>query len=150
MRYVLIAISLFIFTQISAETVTECVNRHPNADIVLFSKGLAKEGSDLDFGIERIAIYTADLRIYIKKAETHEEIVRYIDDAVELGDRDWTLKLDGGGAVIILQSKQIFIYVPSSNTSTMATHDIDYEKTAEFSEKAKMSRLNPKNNKKFF
>lgn len=132
-RHLFFSILLFFISlSVFAETPLECAKKHPKANIVLFSKGDAKSGSDLDFGIERIAIYSTDFKVYIKKANSNEEFIRYIKDSVGLKDNGWTLKLDGGGAVVVLPSKSLFIYVPSSNSATMAAYDIDYIKVSEY------------------
>lgn len=84
----------------------------------------------MGFEIERIAIYSTDFKVFIKKHNAEDEFVRYIDDTVDLGDSNWTLKLVGGGAVCILLSKGMFIYVPSLNGAAVVSHDIDFEKGA--------------------
>ena len=122
---------LAIASTAMAETPLECAKKHQKADIVIFSKGEAKKGSDLEFGIERIAIYSTDFKVFFKKLGYEDEFVRYIDDTVDLGDSDWALKLVGGGAVVISLSKGMFIYIPSSNSAAMVSHDIDFEKGAE-------------------
>lgn len=115
-----------------AETPLECAQKHPNANIVVFSKS-PKQGNDLDLDIERIAIYSFELKVFIKKNNSEEEIVRYIEDSISIGDNGWLLKLAGSGSVCVLPSKKLFIYVPSSESAKMAAYEIDIQKSLEFS-----------------
>ena len=130
----IIIIILFLCVVIigRAETPLECAQKHPNASFVIFSKALI-QGNNLDFDIERIAIYSFDLKVFIKKSNNEEDVVRYIEDSISIGDNGWLLKLVGGGGVCVLPSKKLFIYVPSSESANMAAYEIDIQKGLEFS-----------------